>query len=229
MSKTRKTRWGLGAIFGSLKSGSTRKAPKEHASEMELGRVMEKDGTFWIVEAAGKSKRWNKASGYFTHDNGGRPFYVKIRDGRIEVFKGKCGKECWENKSMLGVFKHVYTIPKYKKVWIGINKGKYANPQGTEAKGNSIFVHVSGNKYVIISDHISEFTINDEISEFHGIVGNSDGTFPIAIGKKNIYFFMEDSYFPKSMITSDNAIEFYYDNWKKALKIPRKLIQKREF
>jgi hypothetical protein len=219
MTKTRKAR--LSA------SATTRKAPSDHASDMELGSVMEKDGTIWIVEATGKSKRWNKASGYFTHDNGGRPFYVKIRDGRIDVFKRTCTEKCMDTQHMLGIYKHIYTIPHSKNVWIGINKGKYANSHGSEAKGNSIFVHIGGTKYVIISDHISEFTIKDEITEFHGIVGNSDTTFPIAIGKKNIYYFMEDTYFPVSEVPSNTILEYYYDNWKKAHKIPRKMIQKR--
>lgn len=220
MTKTRTLRRGLGA--------STRKAPTNHASAMELGTVMENYGSMWIVEEAGKSKRWNKASGYFTHDNGGRPFYVKLRDGHIEIFKRTCGMKCWNTKNILGIYKHVYTIPNYKKLWIGINKGKYANTQGPEGKGSSIFVHVSGNKYVIISDHISELTIYDTITEFHGIIGNSDTTFPIAIGKKNIYYFMEDTYFPVSEVPSNSILEYYYDNWKKAHKIPHKIIQKRE-
>jgi hypothetical protein len=192
------------------RTAGTRKAPKEHAAEMELGRVMEKNGIMWIVEAAGASKRWNKASGYFTHDNGGRPFYVKIRDG-IDILKDKNG-----------VYKHIYSIPKYTHVWIG-GTGK--------DKGSSFLVHVSGNKYVFIGDHIAELTIDDKIKEFKGIVGNSDVVYPFAIGEKNTYFFLQDDYLPNAMFpnTSGDRYREYYqdDNWKKARKLPRKMIQKR--
>lgn len=217
---------------------NTRKGPSVSATETELGRVMNvgsgwlSDGQKWIVEKAGKSQRWNKATGYFTHDNGGRPFYVKIRDGQIIVLKGKCDEKCG-NESMGPIYnKHIITIPKYEKVWIGANKGKYANKHEYEGLGNSILVHVSGNKYVFIGDHVLEFTATDKIKEFHGILGNSDVVYPFAIGEKNTYFFLEDKYLPITLFElqeGEDPYKTYFENEKSAKKISGKILQKREF
>ncbi len=216
--------------------GGTRKAPNAHASETELGRVMyTKEGFFggekqpWIVEEAGKSKRWNKATGYFTHDNGGRPFYVKIRDGKITVIRGTCDDKCYTNKDIGYIYdKQVLSIPSYKQVWIGENTGKYANKHEITGKGNSILVHVSGKKYVYIGDHVLEFTTSDVIKEFHGIVGHSDVIYAFAVGEENTYFFVEDKYLPNAMLPKDEdpyQTYFKLDDYVKNIK--GKMIAKR--
>lgn len=225
--------------FRNRKGGrrNTRKGPNISATETELGRTMLigyglfSNGQRWIVEKAGKSQRWNKATGYFTHDNGGRPFYIKIRDGHITVLKGKCDEKCVETNVGPIYNKHVITIPKYEKVWIGANKGKYANKREDEAIGNSILVHIKQNKYIFIGDHVSELTIPDKIKEFYGILGYSDVVYPFAIGEKNTYFFLEDKYLPNTQFElkeGEDPYKIYFENEKLAKKIPGKVIQKRE-
>jgi hypothetical protein len=214
--------------------GGTRKAPKAHASDTELGRVVYmkgKDEQPWIVEAAGKSQRWNKATGYFTHDNGGRPFYVKIRDGKVTVLRGLCDDKCASNKNVGYIYnKHVLTISSYKKVWIGENTGKYSNKYEIKGKGNSILVHISGNRYVYIGDHIFEFTTSDTIKEFHGIVGNSDVIYAFAIGEANTYFFIDDAYLPNAVLPTDvDPYPTYFEHKDSAKKLKGKMIAKRIF
>ncbi len=208
---------------------STRKAPKVHASETELGRVMYMGKTPWIVEAAGTSQRWNKATGYFTHDNGNRPFYVKIRDGAITVVRGRCDDACFEKKDIGSIYdKHVLTISSYKHVWIGENTGKYANKREIKGTGNSILVHIEDDKYVFIGDHIIEFRTSDKINEFHGIVGNSDVIYAFAIGDENTYLFTEDKYIPNNVLPKDTdpyVTYFKHDSLAKKMKV--KIIAKR--
>lgn len=214
---------------------NTRKAPAAHASDQDLGRVMFTkfsmfgDRTPWIVEAAGKSQRWNKATGYFTHDNGGRPFYVKIHDGKISVLRGICDDLCDSTKEIGPVYnKHVLTIQAYKKIWIGENSGKYANKHEIKGTGNSILVHVAADKYVFIGDHVFEFRTSDEIKEFHGIVGNSDVIYAFAIGEENTYFFVEDKYLPNNAIPKEeDPYKMYFEQMAKAKKIKGKMIAKR--
>ena len=205
----------------------TRKAPRIHAADMEIGRVYEHNNQFWIVAAAGKSRRWIKATGYFTHDNGARPFYATVKDGGITVLKGKCDSACDSDIFMLPVYSHAYSIPKYQKLWIGSNSGKFENPLVDEYPGNSLFVHVANNKYVYIGESIIELTINDTIKEYHSIIGASDVVYPFAVGEKNIYFPSEALSIPIETFKPDQIIDTFFKNKKKASKIPVRIIVSR--
>jgi hypothetical protein len=200
-----------------------------HASETKLGRVMYVGETPWIVEAAGTSQRWNKATGYFTHDNGGRPFYVKIRDRMITVVRGRCDDACAVENDMGSIYDtRILTIPSYKRVWIGENSGKYANKREIKGTGNSILVHIGDDKYVYIGDHVFEFRTSDKINEFHGIVGNSDVIYAFAIGDENTYFFTEDMYMPNNVLQKDvDPYITYFEHNKSAKKMKGNVIAKR--
>jgi hypothetical protein len=228
--KTRKQNGGLFGFFSSKTKKANRKGPAVSATETELGRVMYVNSEPWIVEGAGKSQRWNKASGYFTHDNGGRPFYVKTRDGKLSVLYGRMDNAAFDNKDMGRIYdKKVLELPKYEKLMIGSNTGKYMYKHSPEGKGNSFLVHVSGDKYVFIGDHVYEFHTKDTIKEFHGIMGNSDVIYAFAVGEENVYFFLDDMYMPKKLMSSDveDPYRFYFENEKKAKKLKGKMIHKR--
>lgn len=196
---------------------TTRKAPVAHATDTELGRIMYvgKHKQPWIVEAAGKSQRWNRATGYFTHDNGSRPFYVKIRDGKVIILRAMYDKKSEESSAYGPIYnKVVYTIPAYEKVWVGANKGKYANKHEGENVGSSVLIHVRDLTYVYIGDRVFEFKAPEAITEFHGIMGNSDVVYAFAKGDENTYFFASDvSYLPNTAIrtTGDPYEAFYGD------------------
>jgi hypothetical protein len=216
-----------------IRRGVTRKAPLLHASETELGSVMYVKGDPWIVESSGKSQRWNRATGYFTHDNGSRPFYVKIRDGKIIVLEGYCDDKCLNDirgKTYGGIYnKHVVTIPSYQKVYIGENSGKYANKYSGKGKGNSILVHINGDKYIYIGDHVLEFRASDKIKEFHGIIGNNDVVYAFAIGEENTYLFADgDDYMSnKDLPKDEDPYITYFENKSLSKKIKGKIIAKR--
>lgn len=208
--------------------GKTRKGPRVHASETELGRVTYVKGVPWIVEAAGKSRRWNKATGFFTLDNGGRPFYVKVRDGSIQVMKGRCADESdWCD---MIYDKLVYSIPKYEKLWVGANKGKYAKKYAPVDEGNSLLVHVAGTDYVYIGDRVHKFTTTDIIREFHGVIGNSDVVYAFAIGDDFMYFFVDNGgSMPKELFKDGgDPYQTYFQN-KKHLKLNGKIVVERIF
>lgn len=183
----------------------TRKAPAEHASALPEGTVQHKGRETWIVLPAGigvkHQKRWQRATGYFTHDNGGRPFYVQVREG-IQV-------RALTNTDTYG--RVVLSLPQYEQAWIGENTGRYANKHEVTARGNSVLVHVSGNKYIYIGNHIIEFSAPDGIREFHGIMGNSDVVYAFAIGAENMYLFTGNVYLPIGEVPlNTDPYAFYY-------------------
>ena len=72
-------------------------------------------------------------------------------------------------------------------------------------KGNSILLHLSGNKYVFIGLSITQFSIQkgDSVEKYWSPVGNNDVPYPFIIGKKNIYFMMEDMYVSREYLPKD--------------------------
>ena len=65
---------------------------------------------------------------------------------------------------------------------------------GPEYDGNSILLKISKKTYVFIGSDVYEFTIDDDIVEYHSPVGRDSVPYPIAIGKNNIYFPVEKKY-----------------------------------
>ena len=69
--------------------------------------------------------------------------------------------------------------------------------------GNTILLLVN-NYYIYISNNIQKFKINDEIIKYYSFVGNNDVPYPLAIGKKNIYFFeYPEGYLPITEFPKD--------------------------
>lgn len=185
----------------------TRKAPAEHAVFLPEGTIKHHSKETWIVLPAGPSKRWQKATGYFTHDNGGRPFYVQVRspaEGGIQV-RALTADDTYGRIEL--------SLLRYERVWIGENTGRYANRKEVAARGNSVLVHKEGNKYIYIGHHIVEFSTSDKIREFHGIMGNSDVVYAFAIGSENIYLFTGNISLPISVVppNTDPYAVYYAD------------------
>ncbi len=81
-------------------------------------------------------------------------------------------------------------------------------------RGNSVLLQVI-DKYVYIGmtytgSEIYEFkpSDEDEIIEYYSLVGNNDVPYPVAIGKKNVYFMLEQRYTPiKYLSTGEYTFE----------------------
>jgi hypothetical protein len=117
---------------------------------------------------------------YFIHDNGGRPFKVIKSTNNLDIFT-------YDVNIGIPVDSDYKLIKSYRKLT------KIFLP----TDGNTILAHISGNKYVCIEASIYEFEINDTILEYHSIIGNSDVPYPLAIGKKNVFFLLIGEYASK--------------------------------
>jgi len=117
-----------------------------------------------------------KASVYFIHDNGGRPFKIIIKDNNIDIFA------CNDFNKLIKSYKNL------KYIFIPKGIDTYGHIKFID-RGNTILAHISGNKYVCIAESIFEFeTNNEKILEYHSPIGNSDVPYPLAVGENNIYF-----------------------------------------
>jgi len=89
---------------------------------------------------------------------------------------------------------YINLVKEYKAHEIFIGKSqlikitKYSDGYGAKFDANTFLLLVNNN-YIYISDKIQKFKINDEIIKYYSFIGNNDVPYPMAIGKKNIYFF----------------------------------------
>jgi hypothetical protein len=140
-----------------------------------------------------------------THDNGGRPFLVKINSNpnRIVVY------------TTHPVSKKVLDIS-YLDVFIGDNKLKTPNNYDPEYKyvGNSILVRTFENQYIFIGHKIYSFKarMGDTIKQLQSGVGNSDVPYPYAIGDEYTYFLLDQQTLPNHVLNLkyDAYRQFYH-------------------
>jgi hypothetical protein len=141
-------------------------------------------------------KKLAKNKKYFIHDNGGRPFMVNVSVKNVEIYKlpknfeNNIDPTFEDYNTLVKAYKNV------KNVFIGKSvKGDDGNGWAGGI-GNSILLHLSANKlsnklsnkYCFIGEFIYEFEIPDIIEQFHSMIGNSDVSYPVAIGKTYVYF-----------------------------------------
>jgi hypothetical protein len=159
---------------------------------------------------------------YYIHDNGGRPFLVdcNIKNGEVLVYKdiSNYDNDTKENYSKKPTIKFIA-----KKIFIGkspLNEmTKFSGGHGKDFDGNSILLHIDGNKYVHIGSEILSFESISKITKFVSPVGNSDVPYPFCVdNKKNIYLLIENVILKLMKKMPKDPYEYYYD---KAVIIPK--------
>ena len=107
----------------------------------------------------------------------------------------------------------IFNLP-YTKIWIG-DKSKFQYPDNWLPKfvGNSILIQQSKTEQVWIGQAIKKFSLKDDsIEEYFSDMGNNGVPQPFAIGKKNVYFFIDMtpsgiSAVPKSALDLSNDLQ----------------------
>ena len=119
---------------------------------------------------------------FHTHDNGAYAYNVLVRElvhgNRVEI----------ENAQTTKLIKSYNAM----NIHYGVSKGS------SSTKGNSILLHLSGNKYVYIGDKVYEFQMEDEVDKYFSLIGNGDVPYPVLLGTENVYFMLDKTYVPRS-------------------------------
>ncbi|AEP15370.1 hypothetical protein EhV286 [Emiliania huxleyi virus 86] len=150
---------------------------------------------------------------YFTHDNYGRPFMVKISGKTVDIY-------CERYSGVYDILKQYKNVAK---IFIG-KDSTLGYP------GNSILIRISAskNRYVFIGHDVYEFTSPEPITKYCSLVGNNDVPYPVALSKKYAYFMLEPSVsamenigvggeyvsktlFPRGFTNWENAYGRYYN------------------
>ena len=185
----------------------TRKSPAFHASDCKGTRKKGKDGDY-ISKADKKGiYKWIKVSGkikgkhYDVMDNGLRPYRVIIDGSTVSIYQGILNDDTYTYDKLIRSIK-------VKKVYLGGKK---------KDLGNSILLHLSGNKYMYIGHEIYEFQMLDSVDTYFSIVGNSDVPYPVLLGTEYVYFMLDHCYVPRSLFSPsmkksdwEDAYQRYY-------------------
>jgi hypothetical protein len=180
------------------KKYQTRKSPAFSAQACKGLTKKGKDGTYiskadkrgiykWI--RAGNTLRntqkvhLRKGKVYDVLDNGARPYRVYVDGSTVSIYIGKM------NSDFTYDYDKLFRTIKVKQVHVGGKKSQL---------GNSILIHVSGNKYLYIGHEIYEFQMEDTVDTYFSIVGNSDVPYPVLLGTENAYFMLDRCYVPRT-------------------------------
>ena len=137
---------------------------------------------------------------YFTHFNGGRPYLVYIKNNNVSIYNQSenfiIDDSLYDyNNYNNNKWMYINLVETYKvnKIFIGksplIKMTQFSGGHGKYFDGNTILLLLNNNNYIYIRNSIEKFKINDKIKKYFSFVGNNDVPYPIALGKKNIYFF----------------------------------------
>jgi hypothetical protein len=191
----------------------TRKSPPFHAKDCKNLTKKGKDGDYVSKPDAKGVYKWIKAKGatrkvsksvksYLIHDNGGRPFRVEVSGKNVEIYKGEYRK--LDDGKTIDYDKMDYNKLLKKLVVKEVHVGQspcISAPDacGSFGKGNSILLHVNGNKYMYIGHEIYEFTMEDDFDKYYSLIGNNDVPYPIILGTKYVYFMLDHVYLSKEL------------------------------
>jgi hypothetical protein len=136
---------------------------------------------------------------FYTHDNGGRPFQLKIDSANKKII---CNRASFDDDyGDRDYDSHVITM-KYKKYFVG----RDANYPGFD--GSSVLVQRTERKYVYFGWKIYEFELEqgEKMKKFTSEVGNSDVIYAYAVSDRYVYLFVEEVKIPIEDVES-----FFYD------------------
>ena len=145
-----------------------------------------------------KNKIQHIGKKYFTHDNGGNPFLVCISSD-VTVYKIKENTYIPDNYNDPIKYSYLYNekICSYKPRRIFIGKSPKTeftiDSYGPDYDGNTILLHINGDKYLYIGESIYEFRAFSEIVEYVSPVGHNDVPYPYAIDKLNNYYLLVEN------------------------------------
>ena len=205
-----------------------------------------------------KNKKIIVKKQYFTWDNTGKPFLVKInnKNNEVEIYK-RTHNSLFDYEDDIGIPEKYTTFVKKIKpisIFIGKSSGKptckccdHTSKEKNEYDGNSILLHIPSKHkytYIFIGHEIYQFTTKDKIIKYYSPLGQSGVSYPVAIGKVNSYFMLDKKYISNKIIPKkwlninkvDCLYNIYYGNdthkplEKKAKKMKNyKIIHKRLF
>ena len=152
---------------------------------------------------------------YTIHDNGGRPFLVKIDENNVYIYRNVTDWDKVVGNKWIDVYskKPILTIA-YQKIFIGKSPKNqmtcFSGGHGSKFDGNTILVQGRKGAYIFIGETIFKFMPSDEIVKYVSPVGNNDVPYPYAVGRENSYLMLEKKSIPNNKLTMDDPYDQLY-------------------
>ena len=196
----------------------TRKSPAFHAQECKGMTKKGKDGSYiskpdargvykWVLDKAGsgsgrtvtrKVKKSNRVKSYMIHDNGNTPWKVEVDGASVSIYKGEKN----DDGEYLNYDERVMKVT-VKQVYPGSEDGMALKEDWD--KGNTVLLHVGGQKYIYVGGEIYEFTIDGVVESYYSKIGPNDVPYAALVGSKNVYFLLERAYVPRDLFPATMA------------------------
>ena len=171
-------------------------------------KCIENDTLKKQLEVSGKPKNI-----YEINDNAAFPFVVFDYGGRVDIYNNH-----FNEASNKGELKNKLMDVKYEQIFIGdneLNDPYWVFKRGV-AKGNTILLQTSKDKYMFIGKGVLSFSTKngDTIRKFYSPIGGNYDSFPYAIGDKYVYLLNDKKYAPigEFDITKDVCKQYYCYN-----------------
>ena len=132
---------------------------------------------------------------YEINDNAAFPFVVFDYNERVDIYNNHFN----ETTNMCDLKDKLMDI-KYEQIFVGdneLNDPYWIFKRGI-AKGNTILLQTSKDKYLFIGKGIMSFSTKDgdTIRKFYSPIGGNYDSFPYAVGDKYVYFLNDKKYAP---------------------------------
>lgn len=145
---------------------------------------------------------------YYIHDNGGRPFMIKIKENLVDVYVDRFDANY--DKSDYCFFKQFNA----NKIFIGKSPydtirlfgGKYDKT----FHGNTILLKLDNNEYIFIGQEIFSFKSFFDIKKYVSPIGNSDVPYPYAIDNMENYYLLIENVVVKNVPKNCDPYHHYY-------------------
>ena len=215
------------------KKYQSRASPPFHAKDCKHLTKKGKNGDYRSSPDAKGVYKWMKTNKtrkvskgtktYDVHDNGNRPFRVEVDGKKVSIYKGTSPKGF--NYGRLDYSTLVKTLT-VSAVHVGestCHTSAYIQDLcGKSATGNTILLHISGNKYMFVGQEVYEFTMEDDFEAYYSQVGNNDVPYPITLGSKYVYLMLDGdhTYIGRNLFKAKmTAVEWadayaYYNGYK---------------
>ena len=94
----------------------------------------------------------------------------------------------------------------------------FLSPDGCNDVGNTVLIHIAGNKYMYVGREIYEFTIDDEFEAYYSVMTINGSSCPALLGSTYIYLLGPKQYGPRDIFKAPmnhsewaDAEAYYYN------------------